>query len=121
MPFIIYIAIAGAFTFPSIMEWPQNDHLSSLLQLEDIARWAFTTIISHHSGSSYLPVEEGRTVFEIHFFGANILVVDIRYMKQIVLWILYTIIDYRNLVKDVARENVSNCQRIVNEIVLLTW
>jgi hypothetical protein len=59
MPFIIYIAIVGALTVPSMMEWLEKDNLTSLFQLESIARWAFRTIISLHSDSSYPPVETG--------------------------------------------------------------
>jgi hypothetical protein len=62
IPFVIYIAITGAFTIPSVTEWLQKDSITSLLQLESIARWAFMTIVSLHSDSSYPPIEEGRTV-----------------------------------------------------------
>jgi hypothetical protein len=63
MPFVIYIAIAGALTVPSVTEWLDKDNSTSLFQLESIARWAFSTIMSLHSNSSYPPVETGRTVF----------------------------------------------------------
>jgi hypothetical protein len=63
MPFVIYIAIAGALTVPSVTEWLDKDNSTSLFQLESIARWAFSTIMSLHFNSSYPPVETGRTVF----------------------------------------------------------
>ena len=59
MPFVIYIAIAGALTFSTMTEWPRKDNITSSLQLEEVAKWAFTTIITLHSNSSYQPVEKG--------------------------------------------------------------
>jgi len=63
MPLIIYIAIARALTVPSVMEQLEKENMTSLFQLESVARWASVTIISLHSDSSYLPIEKGRTVF----------------------------------------------------------
>jgi hypothetical protein len=59
MPFVMYIAIAGALTFSSVTEWLQTDSITSSLQLEEVATWALTTMITLHSESSYPPIEQG--------------------------------------------------------------
>ena len=70
LPFVIYIAIAAAFTSSNMVTaWPQVNDSQSFMELEAIARWAFTTIIALHSESTlYLPVEEGMYNILYHLF-----------------------------------------------------
>jgi hypothetical protein len=70
LPFVIYIAIAAAFTSSNMVTaWPQVNDSQSFMELEAIARWASTTIIALHSESTlYLPVEEGMYNILYHLF-----------------------------------------------------
>jgi len=110
MPYIIYIAIAAAYTSPTVTEWP-NIHSR---ELEHIARWAYMLINYLHSISKYNPVEEGNVQkLCTHILELTNPVAADEFMPQILSWIVSAIVEYRDFVRTVAGETMAEYDFVV--------